>query len=135
MTVREYVSACNELDVPNFAFFDITWGIDHKRKFIELYDWQNGFKAPDEKCCVLVSRACRGPLAPDSCRVANLMDIVGHPFLSGYIRLSTISASPVDRVTSPTAAFVGDVPECFHLRRAIRAMVDLKGPEARDVVP
>jgi hypothetical protein len=38
MTVREYIHACEALDVPNHALFDITWDTDPKRRFIELYD-------------------------------------------------------------------------------------------------
>jgi hypothetical protein len=37
MTVGEFIAACEKLEVPNYAVFDITWG-DPKRKFIELYD-------------------------------------------------------------------------------------------------
>ncbi len=38
MTVQEYIDACAQLDVPNYAIFDITWDTDPRRKFIELYD-------------------------------------------------------------------------------------------------
>ena len=99
------------------------WGSDTIKRFLAKYPWAGRVMNLEGQ-----RFACREPLAQDSCRVANPIDIVGHPFLSGYIRLSTISASPVDRGTSPTAAFVGHVPEWFHLRRAIRARVDLKGP-------
>lgn len=38
MTVQEYVDACQNLNVPNHALFDISWDVDLKRKFIQLYD-------------------------------------------------------------------------------------------------
>jgi hypothetical protein len=38
MTVADYISACNGLEVPNYALFDITWDTDPRRRFIELYD-------------------------------------------------------------------------------------------------
>jgi hypothetical protein len=38
MTVKGYIEACDALDVPNYALFDITWDTDPKRRFIELYD-------------------------------------------------------------------------------------------------
>jgi hypothetical protein len=38
MTVQEYIHACDALDIPNHALFDITWDTDPKRRFIELYD-------------------------------------------------------------------------------------------------
>jgi len=38
MTVQEYIHACEALDIPNHALFDITWDTDPKRRFIELYD-------------------------------------------------------------------------------------------------
>ena len=38
MTVQECVRACDGLDTPNRALFDITWDTDSKRRFIELYD-------------------------------------------------------------------------------------------------
>jgi hypothetical protein len=36
--LQDYIHACEALDVPNHALFDITWNIDPKRRFIELYD-------------------------------------------------------------------------------------------------
>jgi hypothetical protein len=36
MTINDYISACDKLQVPNYALIDITWDLD--RKFIELYD-------------------------------------------------------------------------------------------------
>jgi hypothetical protein len=38
MTVQEYVAACDNLTVPNYAIYDITWDTDAKRRLIELYD-------------------------------------------------------------------------------------------------
>jgi hypothetical protein len=38
MTVGEYIRACEELDVPNYAHFDLTWDSDPRRRFIEIYD-------------------------------------------------------------------------------------------------
>ena len=38
MSVGDYVQACNSLNVPNYALFDITWDSDPKRRFIELYE-------------------------------------------------------------------------------------------------
>jgi hypothetical protein len=38
MTIEDYIRACEELGLPNYAVFDITWDSDPKRKFIELYD-------------------------------------------------------------------------------------------------
>jgi hypothetical protein len=38
MTVADYISACDSLDVPNYAVFDITWDSDQRRRLIELYD-------------------------------------------------------------------------------------------------
>jgi hypothetical protein len=38
MTVQEYIEACERLNSPNHALFDITWDTDPKRRFIELYD-------------------------------------------------------------------------------------------------
>lgn len=38
MTVEEFCLACEKLDVPNLALFDITWDRDPKRRYIELYD-------------------------------------------------------------------------------------------------
>lgn len=38
MTVEDYISACDRLDVPNYAVFDITWDSDPRRNLIELYD-------------------------------------------------------------------------------------------------
>jgi hypothetical protein len=37
MTVQEYIQACDDLKIPNYAIFDITWDTDPKRQFIELY--------------------------------------------------------------------------------------------------
>jgi hypothetical protein len=37
-TVGEFILACEDLDVQNYAIFDITWDSDPKRRFIELYD-------------------------------------------------------------------------------------------------
>jgi hypothetical protein len=38
MTVADYVLACEKLEVPNYAIFDITWDSDPSRRLIELYD-------------------------------------------------------------------------------------------------
>jgi hypothetical protein len=38
MTVQQYINACDNLGIPNYALFDIKWDTDPKRKFIELYD-------------------------------------------------------------------------------------------------
>ena len=38
MTVGDFISACDRLDVPNYAVFDITYDSDPKRKLIELYE-------------------------------------------------------------------------------------------------
>lgn len=36
MTVQEYIDACDQLKVPNYALSDITW--DLERHYIALYD-------------------------------------------------------------------------------------------------
>jgi hypothetical protein len=38
MTVADYISACDSLEVPNYSVFDLTWDSDPRRKLIELYD-------------------------------------------------------------------------------------------------
>jgi hypothetical protein len=38
MTVAEFITLCEKLDVPNYAVYDLTWDSDPKRRFIELYD-------------------------------------------------------------------------------------------------
>jgi hypothetical protein len=38
MTVADYISACDSVEVPNYAVFDLTWDSDPRRKLIELYD-------------------------------------------------------------------------------------------------
>jgi hypothetical protein len=38
MTVRDYISACERLGIPNYAIFDIAWDSDPKRRLIERYD-------------------------------------------------------------------------------------------------
>jgi hypothetical protein len=38
MTVGEYLAACERLDVPNYALYDLMWDSDPKRRLIELYD-------------------------------------------------------------------------------------------------
>jgi hypothetical protein len=38
MTVADYIVACEKLEVPNYAIFDITWDSDPSRRLIELYD-------------------------------------------------------------------------------------------------
>jgi hypothetical protein len=38
MTVADYISACDSLEVPNDAVFDVTGDSDPRRRLIELYD-------------------------------------------------------------------------------------------------
>ena len=37
-TVAEFILACEKLEVPNYAVYDLTWDSDSKRRLIELYD-------------------------------------------------------------------------------------------------
>lgn len=38
MTVAEFILACEKLEVPNYAVYDLTWDSEPKRRLIELYD-------------------------------------------------------------------------------------------------
>lgn len=38
MTVAEYVAACEALELPNYALYDVTWDSAPERRLIELYD-------------------------------------------------------------------------------------------------